>query len=127
MQEHITAIQAIPLANIPSDSQEKILRHLAAAESANKMLDRETSEKCKNIIEFLHSESRSFGWSFRENPAEEVCENAFRIFEKRITRLVGGMSVNERLHYFGYLEEFEKLIRAHPSAGDEILRKLFVK
>lgn len=78
------------------------------------------------MIEYLNDEGRYFGWSFPENEKEETCENSFWNLKEKTKKLVGGMTGNERLFYFGYIDEFENLPSSHKSAKDEILRKLFM-
>lgn len=41
--------------------------------------------------------------------------------------IIQGMTVNERLYFFGYLDEYESLRTIQRSAREEIELKLFIK
>lgn len=126
LNEHIENLKTLSLVNLNVTSRKKIESHLNRSIILNNQIDKEEPIKLKNFIEYLNDEGRYFGWSFPENEKEEGCETSFWNLKKRSQKLIGKMTGNERLYYFGYIEEFEKLPTAHKAEKDEILRKLFM-
>lgn len=125
-KEHIDLVKMIPLQDLNKTSQKKIESHLKSSSDINESVDREEPEKLKKFIDYLENEGRFFGWSFPENEKEEICENSFWNLKSRMQSLIEGMTGNERLFYFGYLDEFESITSTQKSAKDAILRKLFM-
>jgi hypothetical protein len=122
LQKHISLLKSIE-----NDSQNsKLENHLSESLRIDSELSYESPEKLKCFIEYLSKEGRNFGWSFPENRIEEDCENSFWNMKNQIKKLIGGMTVNERLYYFGYLGEYENLPINHKSERNNILVKLFI-
>jgi len=119
-------LKSISLINLNDTSRKKIESHLKRSVLINERIDKEEPQKLKELIEYLNDEGRYFGWSFPENEKEETCEHSFWSLKEKTKKLIGGMTGNERLYYFGYIDEFENLPSTHKSAKDEILRKLFM-
>jgi hypothetical protein len=130
LKDHINILRSISLINLNDISRKKIESHLkrsvVISVVINEQIDKEEPQKLKELIEYLNDEGRYFGWSFPENEKEEMCENSFWNLKEKTKKLVGGMTGNERLYYFGYIDEFENLPSTHKSAKDEILIKLFM-
>lgn len=126
LKDHIELIKSISTDNESENSRRKIKTHLDSTVNVNETVDEEEPQKLRKIIEYLHTESRFFGWSFPENDKEERCENSFWELKQKIEKLVRGMTGNERLYYFGYLEDWDNLLPHQKSARDEIRIKLFM-
>lgn len=126
LKEHIDILKSISLINLNATSRKKIESHLKRSVVINEQIDKEEPQKLRELIEYLNDEGRYFGWSFPENEKEETCENSSWNLKEKTKKLIGGMTGNERLYYFGYIDEFENLPTTHKSAKDEILRKLFM-
>jgi len=123
LKNHITFLELI---EVDENQNQKVDNHLKISLEIDKLLSAETPEKLKEFIEYLSQEGRNFGWSFPLNKSEDECENSFLNLKNQMKRMIGGMTVNERLYYFGYLDEFEKLPSKHKTARDNILEKLFI-
>jgi hypothetical protein len=126
MKEHIDSISSISLQDLTPTSRKKIENHLNSTLEVNIVVDNEDPQKMKKVIEYLEQEGRSFGWSFPENKKEELCEDSFWNLKNKLKKLIGGMTVNERVYYFGYHTEFENIPPNDKSAREEIFLKLFV-
>lgn len=126
LKGHIEIIKSISPINLNDSSQNKIENHFKRSVAINEQIDKEEPKKLKEFIEYLNNEGRYFGWSFPENEKEETCENSFWNLKEKAKNIIGGMIGNERLYFFGYLDEFENLPSTHKSAKDDILRKLFM-
>jgi hypothetical protein len=122
LKNHITFLEE--LENIGENL--KVKNHLIESRKVYEELSVESPEKLKTIIEFLSNESRNFGWSFPENEMEQNSETSFLKLQSSIERMISGMTLTERLLYFGFQEEYQKLETKHKSARDTILVKLFV-
>lgn len=105
----------------------KVNTHLARTNEIIKIIEGQRPEDYRQLIEWLNQEGRNFGWSFPENPEEEKCETEFWRLKDSIKRITQGMTANERLYFFGYLDEYEKLKPIERSAREEIELKLFMK
>lgn len=126
IKEHLDLLNSISLEDLNQTSRKKIENHINFSVEVNINVDKEDPQKLKEVIEYLEIEGRNFGWSFPENPKEELCEESFLILKSKMKKLIGRMTGNERLHYFGYFNEFENLLPNHKSARDKILMKLFM-
>ena len=122
LQNHISNLNSIRI----DSKNSKLENHLNQSISVYNDLSYESPEKLKRFIEYLSQEARCVGWSFPENAIEEDCEKSFWNMKNQIKKLIGGMTVNERLYFFGFLEEYEKLPSSHMSARNAILEKLFI-
>lgn len=125
-EKHIESIESLVNSNI-NEISPKVKNHYDASKKTNSFLNSEDPKKLKLFIEYIATESRGFGWSFPENNIEDLCENSFWEMKNNIKNIVGGMTVIERLFYFGYLEEFEKIPQTHKSDRDRILQNLFIE
>ena len=125
MGNHIDFLKTLSDSNL-NNINEKVRKHIETSNRTNNAIDAEEPDKLKILIEYLALESRGFGWSFPENELEKLCESSFWTMLDKIKNLIGGMTLNERLYYFGYSEEFEKIPVKHKSDRDRILHKLFV-
>jgi hypothetical protein len=105
----------------------KVTAHLNKTNEILQIIESQRPEDYRQLIEWLNQEGRNFGWSFPENPEEENCETEFWRLKDSIQRIVQGMTANERLYFFGYLDEYEKLEPIERSAREEIELKLFMK
>lgn len=126
LKDHIDYIKSISTEDLRPESVMKIARHLQSSIATNEIVDTEEPKKLRQFIDYLEKEGRSFGRSFPENKSEEACESSFWTFKDKMRKMIGGMTANKRLYYFGYLEEFENLSSTHKSAKDEILIRLFM-
>lgn len=126
LKEHINCLESILKINPSEIENNKIVNHLNETKLVNNMVVSDEPKDLKFFIEYLERESRKFGWSFPENKIEELFEKSFWELQEKIKKLIGGMSANERLYCFGFLEEFEKLPINHTSAREAILIKLFI-
>ncbi len=105
----------------------KVNIHLEKTFQVLKIIERARPEDYKKLIEFLDQEGSNFGWSFPENLEEEKCETYFWKFKDSIKSIIQGMTANERLYFFDYLDEYEKLKPFERSAREEIELRLFMK
>lgn len=105
----------------------KVNTHLEKTNKILQIIDRQRPEDYRQLIEWLNQEGRNFGWSFPENSEEDKCETEFWRLKDSIQRVVQSMTANERLYFFGYLDEYEKLKPIERSAREEIELKLFMK
>jgi hypothetical protein len=87
----------------------KVIEHLAKTIQIKVLINEDRPENYRMLIEYLSQEGRNFGWSFPESTEEEICEKEFWKLEESIKSIVQGMTVNERLYFFGYLDEYENL------------------
>ena len=106
---------------------EKVLEHLVNTIQTLGIIRKKRPKDYKMLIEYLYQEGRKFGWSFPENLEEEKCENKFWEIKKSIKSIIQGMTMNERLYFFGYLDEYEGLNSVERSAREKIELKLFMK
>ena len=107
--------------------QEKVLRHLEKTIQILEIIKGERPEYYKTFIEYLYQEGRNFGWSFPESSEEEMCEKEFWKLKESMKSIIQGMTANERLYFFGYLDEYENLKPIERSARENIELKLFMK
>ena len=107
--------------------QEKVLKHLEKTIQILEIIKGERPENYKTIIEYLHQEGRNFGWSFPESSEEEICEKEFWKLKESMKSFIQGMTANERLYFFGYLDDYENLKPIERSARENIELKLFMK
>lgn len=114
------------LESLSTDNDTKAKNHLEKSSKIDAFLSHETPEKMRDFIDYLSNEARGFGWSYPNNETEDLCEISFWNMHSIVKKLICGMSGNERLYYFGYLEEFEKIPIKHKSDRDRILSKLFM-
>ena len=105
----------------------KVSEHLERIDEIILIIGGKQPEDYKQLIEWLNQEGRNFGLSFPENPAEEKCEVEFWRLKDSIKEIIQRMTANERLYFFGYLDEYEKLKPIERSAREEIELKLFMK
>ena len=125
LQDHIRLLETL-VKSSDNGINQKIKNHYEASKNINNSVNFEDPKKLKLLIEYVATESRGFGWSFPENNIEELCEDSFWEMKNKLKRIVGGMTVNERLYYFGYFQEFENIPSTHKSDKDRILQNLFV-
>tara|TARA_R110002167_G_C12349861_1_gene622069 strand:+ start:61 stop:465 length:405 start_codon:yes stop_codon:yes gene_type:complete len=104
-----------------------VVSHLEKTNHILKIIDGQQPENYKQLIEYLNQEGRNFGWSFPKNTEEEKCETDFWKLKDSMKSIIQGMTVNERLYFFGYLDEYEGLRTIQRSAREEIELKLFIK
>ena len=104
-----------------------MVSHLEKTNHILKIIDGQQPENYKQLIEYLNQEGRNFGWSFPKNTEEEKCETDFWKLKDSMKSIIQGMTVNERLYFFGYLDEYESLRTIQRSAREEIELKLFIK
>ena len=104
-----------------------VVSHLEKTNHILKIIDGQQPENYKQLIEYLNQEGRNFGWSFPKNTEEEKCETDFWKLKDSMKSIIQGMTVNERLYFFGYLDEYESLRTIQRSAREEIELKLFIK
>lgn len=101
--------------------------YLDKANTILHIIDRQRPEDYRQLIEWLNQQGRNFGWSFPKNSDEDTFETEFWRLKDSIKRITQGMTLNERLYFFGYLDEYEKLRPIELSAREEIELKLFMK
>lgn len=123
LEFHLSALENIQ----GNESSDKFTQHLNRTLLALNEVNSKKSENLRTVIEYLENESRHFGWSFPENPSEEKSESSFWELKKRIEEIIKSMAINERLSYFGYLEDYEKLAPHERSAKEQIERLLYIK
>jgi hypothetical protein len=104
-----------------------VITHLEKTNNILQIIKGHGPEDYRQLIEWLNQEGRNFGWSFPENLEVEKCEAEFWRLKDSIKRITQGMTANERLYFFGYLDEYEKLEPIERSAREEIKLKLFMK
>ena len=104
-----------------------VQEHLDRTFQIQKIIEGKRPEDYRQLIEYLYEEGRRFGWSYSENSDQEKRESDFWRFKDRIRTIVEGMSVHERLYFFGFLDEYENLKPIQRSAREEIEVKLFLK
>jgi hypothetical protein len=124
LEFHLSALENIIQRN---ESSDKFTQHLNRTLLVVNEVSSKKSENHRTVIEYLENESRNFGWSFPENPSEEKSESSFWELKKRIEEIIKSMAINERLSYFGYLEDYEKLAPHERSAKEQIERLLYIK
>ncbi len=107
-------------------SSDKVRKHIELSNRTYNAFDTEDPVKLRIFVEYIASEARGFGWSFPENEFERLCENSFWEMHSKVRILIDKMTLSERLSYFGYSEEFEKIPEKHKSDRDRILHKIFV-
>ena len=101
--------------------------HLDRTFQVLKIIEGQTPEDYRQLIEYLYEEGRRFGWSYSENSDEEKRESDFWRLKDRIRTIAQGMTVNERLYFFGFLDEYENLKPIQRSTREGIEVKLFLK
>ncbi|UBZ10712.1 hypothetical protein LDL79_00975 [Leeuwenhoekiella palythoae] len=101
--------------------------YLDKANTILHIIDSQRPEDYRQLIEWLNQQGRNFGWSFPKNSDEDTFETEFWRLKDSIKRITQGMTLNERLYFFGYLDEYEKLRPIERSAREEIELKLFMK
>ena len=106
---------------------EKVIGHFEQTEKVLNNISRQRPEDYRLLIEYLDNEGRRFGWSYPEDKNEEACEASFWRLKDSIKEIIQGMTKNERLYFFGYLEEYENLNSKHRSDKEKIELKLFMK
>lgn len=106
--------------------QEKVLKHLEKTIQILEIIKEERPENYKTIIEYLYQEGRNFGLSFPESSEEEICEKEFWKLKESMKLIIQGMTANERLYFFGYIDEYENLKPIERSARKNIELKLFM-
>lgn len=112
----------------PKDQlSEKVISHFEQTEKVLNNITRQRPEDYRLLIEYLYNEGRRFGWSYPEDKDEEACETSFWRLKDSIKEIIEGMTGNERLYFFGYLEEYENLNPKHRSEKEKIELKLFMK
>jgi hypothetical protein len=128
IQNHLT-IHVQNLENIGKKEvlHDKVLRHLEKTIQILELIKGERPENYKTIIEYLYQEGRNFGWSFPESSEEEICEKEFWKLKESMKLMIQGMTANERLYFFGYLDEYKNLKQIERSARENIELKLFMK
>lgn len=107
--------------------QEKVLTHF---ENTKKILEIVKGKKpihYRAFIDYLYQETRNFGCSFPERIQEEKCEKEFWKFKESIRKIILEMNTNERLYFFGYFEEYERIKPIERSAREMIELKLFLR
>jgi hypothetical protein len=109
------------------DLPKKVSEHFDNTSQILNEIGGQKPENFRLLIEYINNESRRFGWSFPENSDEEKCETDFWKLKDSIKRIVQGMTANERLHFFGYLEEYENLKPIQRSERENIELKLFMR
>ncbi len=124
INSHIEGLLAI---EENSTLSSKVSTHITRTKEIQKRIQSKQPKDYRHLIEYLHSESRMFGWSYPEDTIEEKCEVSYQQFWKSIRELIGGMTGNERLIFFGYVEDYDKLSLKMKSAREEIRIKLFMK
>lgn len=102
-------------------------RHLQSALTVSKGIEVGQPENYRQLIEYIAQVSHDYGWSFPVNTIEEACETSFYSFRDTMERIIGGMTLNERLYFFGYLDEYENLKPIERSARERIELLLFMK
>mgnify|MGYP005750159811 CR=1 FL=1 len=105
----------------------KVTTHLERTNEIIKIIEGQRPEDYRQLIEWLNQEGRNFGWSVPENSEEEKCETQFWILKDSIKRISQGMTANERLYFFGFLDEYEKLKPIERSNREEIELNLFTR
>ena len=106
---------------------EKVIGHFERTTEIKELINGEQPENYRMFIEYLNQEGQHFGRSFPENPEEEKCEKEFQKFKDSIKLIIQGMTANERLYFFGYLDEYENLRPIERSARETIELKLFLR
>ena len=109
------------------DLPKKVNEHLDKTSQILNEIGGQKPENFRMLIEYINNESRRFGWSFPENSDEEKCETDFWKLKDSIKKIVQGMTTNERLYFFGYLEEYENLKPIQRSERENIELKLFMR
>jgi hypothetical protein len=109
------------------DLPKKVSEHFDNTSQILNEIGGQKPENFRLLIEYINNESRRFGWSFPENSDEEQCETDFWKLKDSIKRIAQGMTVNERLYFFGYLEEYENLKPIQRSERENIELKLFMR
>ena len=122
--QHLYAIENSIKGN---ESSDKATQHLNRTLLVLNEVELTKSDKQRIVVEYLENESRNFGWSFPENPSEEKIEDSFWGLKNSIEGIIKSMSINERLSYFGYLEDYKKLTPNERSAREHIERLLYIK
>ncbi len=117
---HIAHLQDLTSQYEPT---ERFNKHLKFSFKVCNELTKEAPSIMRLLIEYLESESRAIGWSFPETKIEEEFEKSFLNFRDTIKQLVKEMTVNERLHYFGYMSDYDFAKR---SEKERIEYKLFI-
>ena len=124
LDSHIANLKSIA----PTEQLNKrIVQHLNRTIDVAKEIALQEPKKSRLLIEYLENESRTFGWSYPENLKEEKCEDSFWQLKNSLEIIIGSMTVNERLYFFGYLDDYEKLNPKHNSDKERIRRMLFIK
>jgi len=119
-------IQNLMISKESSDFPKKVDRHIDRTNKIHSIIKNQRPEDYRQLIEYLHSESRKIGWSYPENIIEENCEDSFRQLWNSMKNLIVGMTGNERLYFFGYIKDYDKLSLNLKSARNEIRLKLFM-
>ncbi|UII79168.1 hypothetical protein [Flagellimonas sp. CMM7] len=118
----------VELTRISKENQldQRVEDHLNRTTEVRKEIASQKPENNRNLIEHLDKEGRMFGWSYPENSDQEKCENLFWNFKNSIKSIVIGMTINERLFFFGYIEEYESINPKHISKRERIEEILFM-
>ena len=124
LKSHFEKINEIGLRE---DLPKKVIEHFDRTSEILNEIEGNKPENYRMLIEYLNNESRRFGWSFPENPEEEKCETDYWKLNDLIKKIVKSMTINERLYFFGYLDEYENLKPIQKSERDNIELKLFIK
>ncbi len=123
LNSHILEIKKAILEENPS---EKVNEHLNETLSVKNEINGQRPEDYRKLIEYLYNEGRRFGWSYSENPLETKCETSFWNLNNSIKKIIQSITLNERLYFFGYLNEYEKLNPEQRSKREHIEHKLFL-
>ena len=107
-------------------SSDKLIQRLNETLSVRTDINGQRAEDYRKLIEYLYNEGRRFGWSYSEKRIEEKCETSFWNFSNSIKEIVQSMTKNERLYFFGYINEYEKLKPEERSKREHIEHKLFL-
>jgi len=105
----------------------KVTEHLNISLKVLNEIEYRQPENYRQLIEYLNNEGRNFGWSYPENSEEEKCETYFWKLTESIKMIIQKIPFNERLHFFGYLDDYKNLKPNQKNDRENIEVKLFMK
>ena len=120
-------IESLLVLEVNSTLSPKVSGHITRTKEIQKRIQSHQPKDYRHLIEYLSSESRMFGWSYPEDTVEEKCEDSYQQFWGNMRGFISGMTGNERLFFFGYLDDYDKLSLKMKSTREEIKIKLFMK